>query len=538
MGLIAVAQAGVLIFLYAVKSIDDNATVRWDWTVTELDLFLILVALSLLLGYLFTSLRIRSHRAVVFVLAFGLSALFWGQPEILVDASRYFTYAKLSQLYGLDYFLQGWGSDFGVWTDLPLVPFLHSLIFKVFGEHRLPVEVFNSALFSLSALLTYLIGKELWGKEAGFCASLFLLASPYLYTQTPLFLVDVPSMFFFTFVIYSFIRALKEGGKWVLISSLAIASALLTKFSFWLFLLPLPLFLFLGDKRGDRIQGVKALGLGATLFIAILGVKHQVFWEQIQLLLDYQAQGLRRWGENFAGTFFFQVSPFLSLAALFSIFRGFRERDVKVALMASLVLIVFLLWLDRIRYVLPLFPAFALLAGYGVQVVGWREARFIAFSAAFFSVLLAFFFYLPFNQHTGSGNLMEAGEYLNKLQDGEVGVIPLAQSEHINPLITVPLLDIYTQRAMSVEPINYTTLPREELKTSPLRFTWEYKLPPYYEETQRPSLVVVISRENQDLPEKVEKKLEEYRVVEVFRGSNGVFDFTTSVVVYSLSSAV
>lgn len=521
-----------LLILYELKSLDDNVTVRWNWTVSSFELFLSIIIVSIALGYLFTFFKFRRYKLFILSISFIFTALFWKQPEILLDASRYFTYAKTFDTYGLGHFIRGWGSDFGVWTDLPMAPLLYGITFKLFGESRLAVQVLNSLLFSFSALLTYLIGRELWSREAGFLASLFLLSSPYLFTQVPLFLVDIASLFFLALALYTFIKALGYGGLWIPASALAIFAALMTKYSLWLFLLPLPLFLIIGNRR----NGAKALAFAGLLFLAVLAIKSQVFQEQLRLLLGYQSKGLKRWGESYISTFFFQVHPFLTLAAIYILGEGLRRRSRKVALLVALILPVFLLRVERIRYLLPLFPVFALLAGHGIERLKLIQKSFIPVSACIFSLLFALSFYLPFNIATSSSNLMHAGHYLDRLEAGEVAVLPLTSYGPVNPRVTVPLLDIYTQKRITVVPYNYTPPPEEELKTSPLRFTWEYELPEYYSRAKgKPEVIVVVTGEKKPIPGEIEKELEDYRLIAEYRRSQGLFDFTTLVSIYTLT---
>ena len=105
---------------------------------------------------------------------------------------------------------------------MPLLPFLYGLIFRFFGEVRAYIQIFITFLFAMTVVLTYLIGKDLWDEEIGFSAGLLLLGMPYLLTQVPLMLIDVPAMFFLTLSVFTYIRALKHGGMWLCFSSVAV----------------------------------------------------------------------------------------------------------------------------------------------------------------------------------------------------------------------------------------------------------------------------------------------------------------------------
>jgi len=126
------------------------------------------------------------------------AACFWKEPEVIVDASRYFTQAKHLELDGLGGFVRGWGREIPAWTDLPLVPALYGFVFRTFGETRVAVQAFTTLLFAGTVLLAFRTGKALWDEEVGFAGGALLLAIPYLLTQVPTMLVDVPTMFFLT----------------------------------------------------------------------------------------------------------------------------------------------------------------------------------------------------------------------------------------------------------------------------------------------------------------------------------------------------
>jgi 4-amino-4-deoxy-L-arabinose transferase-like glycosyltransferase len=84
--------------------------------------------------------------------------------------------------------------------------------------------------------ITYLTGRALWDRETGMYAAFMLPGIPYIFSQTPLMLVDVPTMFFLTLSVYTFIRAIENGGKWIVFTSLAVFSAILSKYSSWMML--------------------------------------------------------------------------------------------------------------------------------------------------------------------------------------------------------------------------------------------------------------------------------------------------------------
>ena len=204
---------------YSFRRFDDNNYTSWDWIfriINPGNYALALISALLLVAIAFSAFRFtlpsRLRNTALFSACFIAASVLWITPEVNIDTSRYFMEAKHLEQYGITYFFREWGKGIPAWTDLPAVPFLHGLLFTMFGESRMAVQIFTASLFAMTAVLTSLIGKTLWDEDTGFYAGALLLGMPYLLSQTPLMLVDVPTMFFLMLSIYLFIRIL-EGGR-------------------------------------------------------------------------------------------------------------------------------------------------------------------------------------------------------------------------------------------------------------------------------------------------------------------------------------
>lgn len=532
--------------LLLLRSLDDNRLTSWQWVFANIDLVPIfpILILGLTLAYVFSRLSfLERHPVFLFLPSFFIAAIFWRVPEVIVDASRYFTQAKHIKVYGIGYFFHEWGRDIMVWTDLPLVPFIYGLIFKFFGEYRLYIQIFTTLLFSLTVVLTYMIGKTLWDKQTGFVGGLLLLGIPYLYSQVPLMLVDIPTMFFLTLSIFTIIKTLKQGGVgFITISSIALLLTFFSKYSTWLWLTVLfiifMVFLKTAPKEIFKRGGAIAL-LSLLLVGAAISFNYEVISDQIGLLISFQRPGLRRWGESFISTFFFQIHPFITVAALYSIYVAFRKKDLKYAIISYLVFLVIFMQIKRIRYIIPLFPMFTLMASYGLMQIRNSEIRrFIVFCIIISSLVLAYFAYLPFLQTISTVNLKNSGKFLNSLDVANIEVFTLPQEKSIiNPAISVPLLDLFTNKrvtyGMDIDPTGVW----EKVKNSALRFTWEYKNPPYYmndtKDLGKVTAVVVISSDpNQFIPGHIEQRIKKYNSSKEFKTFSNLFRYRTIVTVY------
>jgi hypothetical protein len=539
--LVSLVALGTVAAQYLLRSADDNRLTSWRWVFATIDpawLFALAGAGVVLAGAL-ARLPAPGRRpaATLLVASYAVGATFWGAPEVLVDASRYFTAAKHLELYGLGHFLAEWGGEIPAWTDLPLVPLLYGLLFRLLGESRLFIQAFTTLLFSTSVVLTFRLGREFWDAEVGFAAGAMLLAMPYLLTQVAGMLVDVPAMFFLTLALAAAVDAFRRGGPVrILLAAIALVLACLSKYSVWLLLSAVPvawLVLRRGAPRARRAGLALALISGSLLGAALLW-KRGVVSAQMSLLMDYQAPGLRRWGESFASTFLFQVHPFVTAAALASAWRAIRQRAPRIAVAWWPVLLLLALRVERIRYWIPLFPMLALMAASGLQVIRSREARrHVLACAVAGSLLVAWAGYLPFLRATSAANLQAAGEFLDTLDEAQVEVFtPSRGTPEVNPAVSVPILDLFTSKELSYryEPGRAP----EGAGRSALRFTWAYRNPPWYQRaTGAEAAVVVISG---DAPASwaasLADRLASHRLARRFEVDDGVFEHRTFVSVY------
>ncbi|TAL24965.1 MAG: hypothetical protein EPN94_06250 [Nitrospirae bacterium] len=537
--------------LFLLRSLDDNRLTSWQWVFAGADaskVFLILIP-GILSAYIFSKVSFlerylveSSLRPAVFLFLFSylITIFFWREPEVIVDASRYFTQAKHLEVYGVGYFFREWGRDIMAWTDMPLIPFLYGLIFKFFGESRLYIQMFTTFLFSVTVVLTYMIGKALWNEDIGLYGGMLLLGIPYLFTQVPLMLVDVPAMFFLMLAVFSTIRALDRGGWFIGLASVAIFLAFFSKYSAWLMLSVLAaiFFVYIKNNRATFNRAALVVLISGPLIGIVFLFKYEVFSEQIRLLMSYQKPGLKRWGESFISTFFFQIHPFITAAALYSAYAALRKKDLKYLIIIWLVLLTVALRIKRIRYIIMVFPMLSLMAAYGLAQIGKKEAvRFISLCIVVFSVVVGLLGYLPLMQKMSAVNLRAAGRFLDSVKGPDVRVFALLPEEpEVNTAVAVPVLDLFTKKNIIYDYKDIYHQPSEKIKKSSLRFTWEYKNPEYYagdKHSKETAAVVIISDDAKDVvPENIKRQLSGHRLSEVFNISEGIFRYRTGVRIY------
>lgn len=365
-------------------------------------------------------------------------------------------------------------------------------------------------------------------------------------------LVDVPTMFFLMLAVVTFIRVLQKGTAWsIATASVSISLAFYSKYSTWPMLSVLLIVLLVcviygegdGTKRVEILLRGSLVALLAALFTGpVLAYKFDVISSQIRLLIDYQKPGLSSWQESFLSTFFFQVHPLITLAALYSVYAAAKKKDLKYAVIAWLVLLVVLLQIKRIRYIIMVFPMLALMASYGIREVGGKYIKkFFAFSVVSSSFIIGFFVYLPFLLSMSTVNLKDAGAFANSLNETDLEVFTLMPKDPVmNPAVSVPILDLFTNKSIIYNYKKESFLqPKDIMEKSPLRFTWEYRNPPYYSKKYydlKDTAVIVISESPGDpLPEKVRQRVAGYRLSGVFKTIDDLFRYRPCVRVYQKS---
>jgi len=531
--------------LYLNRHLDDNRLTSWQWVFATNQIISLIPALlvGLVLAWLLCHFTFYEQRksVVLFTVSFAMGACFWSEPEVIVDSARYFTQAKQLHIYGINYFVKEWGKEIFAWTDLPLVPFLYGLIFKYLGEQRILIQILNTLFFSSTVVLTYQLGKTLWHEDLGFWGGLLLLGFPYLYTQVPLLLVDIPTMFFFLLGVMMCINALKEGGTGrIVLAGISLFLAFYVKYSTWMLFSLLPVIgvyyvyknRFQAMRRGFLLASFTLIIIGASFYIY-----KDIFLPQLEFLIEYQKPGLQSWSESYGSTFLFQIHPFITAAAIFALIAATRKIDFRFAIISFLVLLFLVLQIKRIRYTMPVFPMLALMAAYGLaELKNKTVIKQIALSVVATSFVMGFSAYLPFLKTLGTQNLQAAGHYLDSLPGEHFDIITIAQEKPVlNPASAIPLLDIYTDKKLIKEndPVEPEII--EEYKTSPLRFTWEFSLPEYYSSTaaiKADGMVIVSDVPEPVLPQENKGTISGYPFVKYFHKTSGVFQHQTFVTVY------
>ena len=143
------------------------------------------------------------------------------------------------------------------------------------------------------------------------------MGMPYLLTQVPLMLVDLPTMCLLLCAMYGFLAALRRGGLMIPVAAVALFLSFYSKYSAWLMLSVLAAIFCVMASHERSTGGGRSVCRRAFVTACISGFligivfvyKAEVFLAQMRLLWEYQKPGLGRWGESFLSTFFSKSIP-------------------------------------------------------------------------------------------------------------------------------------------------------------------------------------------------------------------------------------
>ena len=268
----------------------------------------------------------------------------------------------------------------------PLLYWLNSLSLSVFGQNEFAARFFPALCGLAGILLTYFIGRKIYGRREGLLAAIILGTSVGYLAQARMNIIDMPLTFCMTATLGFFLLAAREGEKRsVLYFYLFYLSAALTVLAKGLIGIVLPgaiVFLYLVVTRRWRILREMKPVAGGILFLVVaapwfvlVSVRNPEF-ARFFFIHEHFERYLTKVHGHYQPTWYY--IPVL-LGCMFpwslylpSVFRGiWRERSegkfaptIFLAIWASVIFGFFSLSDSKlIPYIIPVFPAAALLLG-------------------------------------------------------------------------------------------------------------------------------------------------------------------------------
>lgn len=259
----------------------------------------------------------------------------------------------------------------------PIFYALEGMSFAILGPRELAGKLV-SMLFSVGAILvTYRIGKDLFGGTAGLVSAVFLAASPLFFRSSLMAMMDTASAFFFALSVYAFVRFL-NGKTSHIVLGIVLGLALLTRFEalllFGIFILHLAVTKRL--QKYARRMGIAfsiALLMAAPWYFISLGRANPDTGTELAWFFDIVFKRHHGGASGFDPVYFAKLLlPSLSpIAGLLSVL-GFchillgnrqKERLIPLAWIAVTYLFFSVTPVRLPRYSIYYLPAFALLAG-------------------------------------------------------------------------------------------------------------------------------------------------------------------------------
>ena len=213
------------------------------------------------------------------------------------------------------------------------------------------------------------------------------------------------------------------------------------------------------------------------------------------------------------------------------IYQAVRKRDFRVLIPLWFFILVVALSIKRIRYIIPLFPLFSIMAAYGLSFLKRREIRrYLVLLTVTSSLVILYTAYIPFLKDTSMVNLKRAGEFLNSTGADSFRVHTLPQGKSMgSTFMAVPILDLYTSGRICTKQKWQSRPGSFGSKHNSLRFTWEYKKPGFYSCDTPGSYFVIISGKRGDHPAEELRHRLPLKLIKRFNSESRVFRYKTFV---------
>ncbi len=281
--------------------------------------------------------------------------------------------------------------DWGYYSKGPMVAYLIALSTRLGGSTEFFVRLPAVLLSAGTALLTFLLGRDLYRSErVGSLAVLILTVIPLYAAGSLLMTIDPPFLFFWTVALWAFLRALTGGSvRWWILVGIALGLGTLSKYSMLLLVPLLACVLVLSPTLPDARRGfLLSCGTAALLASPLLlwnlfhgwislhhvigqtGLAPEETWTLLRALLNV--------GE-FWGAQALLLSPLLFVVLLAAMgragLRAIRQRttpDLLLALTSLLPFLLFAAW-SLLSKVQGNWPAPAYLTA-SIAAAAWGEA--------------------------------------------------------------------------------------------------------------------------------------------------------------------
>lgn len=294
------------------------------------------------------------------------------------------------------------------WFDKPpLAIWATALSYRIFGVNEFSARFFSAVCGTGTVLVTYLLGKRIFGRWVGFLGAAVLLSSSHFIRFSRFGMLDAPLTFFLTLSFYFFWLAVESGRtKHFIFSGIAAALAILTK-SFAAFLI-FPIQWIYAVWAGERYLLKRrsswlgfAIAMGVFLAWSFLGLFmdranfiQDGLWTHLVLRTTQPLDGHAGNAYFYIRTLINKYHPWILVGVVSGplfLFRAMKDRYREfVFLSVWMFFILGVVTLVRTKlawYILPAYPALSISVGYCLSKVfnqnqaSWIRPVFIGIMA-------------------------------------------------------------------------------------------------------------------------------------------------------------
>jgi len=479
-----------------------DASVLFSWTILDdytssfrLAAMVIMASLLAVITSIGSTRFLGKNAIILFVIGFCLSLPFWMMPQANNDYSKYFSQAKTLAEHGVSEYVNMLGGVGQV--EFPLPSIVQAIGIILLGESPQTAFFIQSLIYGLIAAFTYLVARRIGGELSAISSTLLVITIPNMLAQSVLVLPDTLltvlclmllnellqiryRRYHIIFAFFFFILASMTKVYGVLYASAILIAALAWHYRNGM---------EINDKA--KIAITSLIGIAVIILALILSTDStisKVVWLGISELFSPSMHLERLLVPSpyrvHTISLLFQVGPILiGLSCLYYLKTVLSRRFTPVFfLLAIWMIIPYLVLHDiRLRYFIPLFPAFAISASRLFKDIG--GGRLLVYSTgliAFSSLFITYFLYMPMMADMKEDNIRLTGYFLD-MQEGfdEVLVHTTYVNPCFNPSPLAAALDFWTQKR-----IVYTG--REYPDAFCMNWGKDYKVPDIYERRDLP----------------------------------------------------
>ena len=288
-----------------------------------------------------------------------------------------------------------------------------AVAYTLFGEHQWTARLWSALTGFLGVLMVYFTGRRLFGATAGWYAALVLGSSLLYVLIGHVNTLDMGVSFFLSAAVCAFLLAQHDGadararGRWMLAAWAALALALLSKGLIGLVLPGTALFLYVLIERDWRLAGRLRLAAGSVLLLALslpwfvaVSRDNPEFFHFFFIHEHFERFLTKQHGRYqppyyfipvlLAGMLPWTITLFDALARAWKREPQQHFQPQRFLLVWSVLVFVFFSVSDSklVSYILPIFPALALLIGVRLSRIGPRALAWQTLPAALAGVAL------------------------------------------------------------------------------------------------------------------------------------------------------